>query len=84
MAFRRWRWYVRLLAGFVLIPPLFWLVVVLVAPTGWAKRYVVAVLESRSGRRVGLDRLTGDLLPLGAMASLTLSTGAWLLGRRLG
>jgi ABC-2 type transport system permease protein len=33
---------------------------------------------------VGLDRLTADLLPLGVMASLTLSTGAWLLGRRLG
>ncbi len=32
---------------------------------------------------VGLNRLTSDLLPLAAMAGLTLSVGAWALGRRL-
>ena len=37
MANRRWRWYVRLLVGLLLIPPLLWLLVVVVAPTGWAK-----------------------------------------------
>jgi ABC-2 type transport system permease protein len=32
---------------------------------------------------VGLNRLTSDLLPLAATAGLTLSVGAWALGRRL-
>ena len=38
MANRRWRWYLGLLVGLILIPPLLWvLVVVVAAPTGWAK-----------------------------------------------
>src|SRR5205814_7064692 len=74
MAFRRWRWYVRLLVGFFLIPPLLWLVVVLVAPTGWAKRHVVAVLESRSGRSVGLERLS--VCPFGGIHLTNLEIGS--------
>ena len=62
MAFRRWRWYVRILCGLVLLPPLLWLLVVLIAPTGWARRQVVARLEARSGRRVALEGLSVGLL----------------------
>ena len=62
MAFRRWRWYVRILCGLALLPPLLWLLVVLVAPTGWARRQIVARLESRSGRRVALDGVSVGLM----------------------
>ncbi len=55
MAIRRLRWYVWLLIGLILTPPLLWVAVVVVAPTGWAKAKLVAILESRSGRRVGLE-----------------------------
>jgi AsmA protein len=74
MAFRRWRWYVRLLAGLALIPLLLWLVVVAVAPTGWAKRQVVAVLESRSGRSVSLERLS--VCPFGGIHLTNLEIGS--------
>ena len=62
MASRRWRWYVRIVCGLILVPPLLWLVVVVVAPTGWARRQIVARLESRSGRRVALEGLSVGLL----------------------
>jgi hypothetical protein len=62
MAFRRWRWYVRIICGLFLIPPLLWLLIVLIAPTGWARRQVVARLEARSGRRVALEGLSVGLL----------------------
>ena len=62
MANRRWRWYLGLLVGLILIPPILWVLVVVVAPTGWAKGKVVAILESRSGRRVGLEGLSVRLL----------------------
>ena len=42
-------------AGWLLLPPLLWLLVVLIAPTGWVRRQIVARLESRSGRRVTLE-----------------------------
>ncbi|MGP0069304.1 MAG: AsmA-like C-terminal region-containing protein [Isosphaeraceae bacterium] len=58
MAIRRWRWYLGLLVGLILTPPLLWILVVLIAPTGWAKGKVVAILESRSGRRVSLEGLS--------------------------
>jgi AsmA protein len=58
MAFRRWRWYVRIVCGLALVPSLLWILVLLIAPTGWARRQVVAQLESRSGRRVSLDGLS--------------------------
>jgi AsmA protein len=62
MAFRRWRWYARILCGLALLPPLLWLLVVLVAPTGWARRQIVARLESRSGRRVSLEGVSVGLM----------------------
>lgn len=62
MAFRRWRWFARILCGLGLLPLLLWLLVVTVAPTGWARRQIVAQLEARSGRRVALERLSVGLL----------------------
>ncbi len=62
MAFRRWRWYVRIVCGLVLLPPLLWILIVLIAPTGWVRRQVVARLEARSGRRVTLEGLSVGLL----------------------
>jgi hypothetical protein len=61
MIVRRWRWCVRILCGLALVPPLLWLLVVLVAPTGWARRQIVARLESRAGRRVALEGLSVGL-----------------------
>ncbi len=58
MAIRRWPWYVRILCGAVLIPPLLWVLVLSVAPTGWARRQIVAQLEARCGRRVELEGLS--------------------------
>ena len=62
MANRRWRWYLGLLVGLILTPPLLWLLVVAIAPTGWAKGKVVAILEARSGRRVRLEGLSVRLM----------------------
>ena len=58
MTIRRLRWYVWLLIGVIPILPLLWVVVVVVAPTGWAKAKLVAILESKSGRRVGLESVS--------------------------
>ncbi len=62
MTSRRIRWYALLLAAIILAPPLLWLAVVLVAPTDWARRHVVAAIEARSGRKVSLERLSVPLL----------------------
>jgi AsmA protein len=62
MLFRRQRWYWLIPAVIVLIPALMWLGVVLVAPTGWAKRQLVASLESRTGRSVRLQSVSVGLL----------------------
>lgn len=62
MEFRRWRWHARILCGLALLPLLLWLLVVMLAPTGWARRLIVAQLESRSGRRVALERLSVGLM----------------------
>jgi AsmA protein len=45
-----------------LLPLVLWVGVVLVAPSDWAKRRVVAALEARSGRCVVLQRLAVRLL----------------------
>ena len=58
MELRRWRWCVRIACGLVLVPPLVWLLVLLIVPTGWARRQLVAQLEARSGRRVALDAVS--------------------------
>ncbi|WP_165219043.1 AsmA-like C-terminal region-containing protein [Aquisphaera insulae] len=44
--------------GLALSPFLLWVLIVLVAPTSWARRHVVAALEKRSGRKVELDGLS--------------------------
>lgn len=54
------RWFRRLLLipiGIVVAPVLLWCLVVLVAPTNWARKHVVAALEKSSGRSVGLGSL---------------------------
>ena len=47
MKCHRVRRYALGLAGLALIPPLLWIGVVLVAPTAWARRHVVAALEAQ-------------------------------------
>src|SRR5262245_52742466 len=74
MAWRRWRRSARLVVGLGLIPPLFWLAVVVIAPTGWARRHVRKVLESRSGRPVSLERLS--VCPLGGIHLTNLEIGS--------
>jgi AsmA-like C-terminal region len=54
----RLRLFLSILSGIILIPPLLWVGVVLIAPTGWAKRHVVACLEARTHRQVRLERLS--------------------------
>jgi len=62
MTSRRIRRIALLLASIILIPPLLWLAVVLIAPTDWARKHVVAALEARSGRSVTLESLSVPLL----------------------
>lgn len=54
MSTRQWRRRAPILCGLASLPLVLWLVVVLAAPTGWARRRIVAELEARSGRRVAL------------------------------
>lgn len=54
------RWFRRLLLvpiGVVATPALLWCLIVLVAPTNWARKHVAAALERSSGRSVDLDSL---------------------------
>ena len=46
-------------------------------------RYMIDISRRVYLEGIGLNRLTSDLLPLAATAALTLSIGAWALGRRL-
>jgi AsmA protein len=72
----------------LLVPLSLWLLMVLVAPTGWAKRHVVAALAKKSGRSVQLDDLrvcfTGGIelsgLKIGAPAAVG---DPWLSARRV-
>jgi AsmA protein len=50
------------LIGLILVPGVLWVSVVLVAPTDWARRRVIAALEARSGRSVALQRVSVQLL----------------------
>ena len=58
----RIRRFALILCVVICIPPLLWLGIVLIAPTGWAKRHLVAALEARSGRLVRLEGLSVRLL----------------------
>ncbi|AMV39353.1 AsmA family protein [Planctomyces sp. SH-PL62] len=82
----RCRWFRRLLLipiGIVVAPALLWCLVVLVAPTNWARTHVIAALERSSGRTVHVDKLRvcfgGGLdlenLKIGAPGS---ASGPWL------
>jgi AsmA protein len=44
--------------GVALAPPLLWVLVVLLAPTDWARSHVVAALEKASGRAVQIQKLS--------------------------
>ena len=50
------------LACLLLVPPILWIGVVLLAPTSWVKQRVVTALEKSSGRSVKLERLAVPLL----------------------
>ncbi len=50
------------LIGLLLLPPLLWVGVVLVAPTAWATRQLTGALEARTGRSVRLEGLAVQLL----------------------
>ncbi|MFI5458339.1 MAG: AsmA-like C-terminal region-containing protein [Isosphaerales bacterium] len=58
MTSRRIQRFALILCVVLCIPPLLWLGIVLIAPTGWAKGHLVAALEARSGRQVRLERLS--------------------------
>ena len=62
MASHRIRRYALFFCVFILIPPLLWVGVVLIAPTAWGKRQLVAALEASSGRSVRLEGLSVRLL----------------------
>jgi uncharacterized protein involved in outer membrane biogenesis len=74
MSIRRLRWYVWLLVGIFLVPPLLWVAVVMIAPTGWARARLVAILEARSGRKVGLEGVSVRLL--GGIRLINLELGS--------
>ncbi len=61
-------------AGVLAAPVLLWLLIVLVAPTNWARTHVVAALERASGRSVQLDDL--DVCLSGAIELAGLRIGA--------
>src|SRR5262245_61194265 len=62
MTCHRIRRYALGLIALLLIPPLLWIGVVLLAGTSWARRQVVAALEARSGRSVTLQGLAVPLM----------------------
>lgn len=85
------RWIRRILFAVVAIaaaPFLLWGLIVLVAPTGWAKAYVVSTLEQSSGRSVSLEKLSVRLA--GGIDLVNLRIGApgaladpWLEARKV-
>ncbi len=74
MTFQRTRRYALVVMGIGLIPLFLWIGLLLIAPTGWARRQVIAALESRSGRSVRLESLSVHLL--GGLRLLNLSIGS--------
>jgi hypothetical protein len=62
MMSHRLRRYALLTFGVVLIPPLLWVTVVLVAPTSWAKNRVTSALAAATRRSVRLERLSVGFL----------------------
>ncbi len=68
----RLRWLVPL--GVLGLPPLFWTMVLVLAPTEWARSKVVEQLAKATGRPVGLGRLR--IGPLGDVRLADLEIGA--------
>ena len=62
----RRRWLIPL--GVLLLPPVFWAVVLSIAPTDWARTRIVARLKAATGRPVGLGSLR-----IGALGGVRLS-----------
>jgi len=85
------RWFRRALFSLVAIaaaPFLLWGLIVLIAPTGWARAYVTSALERCSGRSVSLEKLSVRLgggidlvnLKIGAPGALA---DPWLEARKV-
>lgn len=74
MTLQRTRRYALVVMGIGLIPLLLWIGLLLIAPTAWARRQVIAALESRSGRSVRLDSLSVHLM--GGLRLRNLSIGS--------
>jgi hypothetical protein len=60
--------------GVLLLPAILWLLIVVVAPTNWARKHVIAALERASGRSVQLDDL--DVCVTGGIELAGLRIGA--------
>ncbi len=72
---RRFRKLILLIAlGAILLPALLWVAIVLIAPTSWARNYVIAALEDGSGRTVQLDDLSVCLRGCISLANLRISS----------
>jgi AsmA-like C-terminal region len=74
--------------GVLLAPPLLWLLIVLIAPTNWARSHVIARLERSSGRSVQLDKLNvclnGGIELTGLKIGAPRSVGdPWLEAKRI-
>jgi AsmA protein len=74
--------------GVLLAPPAMWVLIVLVAPTNWARSHVVAALQEQSGRTVQIDDL--DVCLGGGISLANLRIGApgaigdpWLQAERI-
>jgi len=89
MKHRRFCWLGLMIPlGVLLAPPLLWILIVLVAPTNWARSHVIAKLERSSGRFVQLDDL--DVCLDGGIELTGLKIGAprsvgdpWLKAKRI-
>src|SRR5262245_19414967 len=71
------------LVGLIASPPLFWALVLLVVPTGWARTRLVAALERSTGQPVGLESVRLSAFGGVRLTGLTLGraegeAGPWL------
>jgi len=89
MKHRRFCWLGLMIPlGVLLTPPLLWILIVLVAPTNWARSHVIARLERSSGRSVQLDDLdvclNGEIELTGLKIGAPRSVGdPWLEAKRI-
>ncbi|MGA9922168.1 MAG: AsmA-like C-terminal region-containing protein [Isosphaeraceae bacterium] len=89
MRHRRFCWLGLMIPlGVLLAPPFLWVLIVLIAPTNWARSHVIAKLERSSGRSVQLDDL--DVCLDGGIELTGLKIGAprsvgdpWLEAKRI-